>query len=38
MRNNRICPIKLFDESSGKELEKLDTVLSLGVTMTIQSQ
>ena len=33
MRNNRICPIKLFDESNGKELEKLDTVLTLGVTI-----
>ena len=35
MRNNRICPIKLFDESNGKELEKLDTVLTLGVTIDI---
>ena len=33
IRNNRICPIKLFDESNGKELEKLDTVLTLGVTV-----
>ena len=33
MRNNQICPIKLFDESNGKELEKLDTVLTLGVTI-----
>ena len=33
MRNNRICPIKLFDESNGKELEKLDNVLTLGVTI-----
>ena len=33
MRKNRICPIKHFDESSGKELEKLDTVLPLGVTI-----
>ena len=31
MRNNRMCPIKLFDESNGKELEKFDTVLTLGV-------
>ena len=33
MRNNRICPIKLFGESNGKELEKLDTVLTLGVSI-----
>ena len=33
MRNNQMCPIKIFDESSGKELEKLDTVLTLGVTI-----
>ena len=33
MRNNRICPIKVFYESNGKELEKLDTVLTLGVTI-----
>ena len=26
MRNIRICPIKLFDESNGKELEKVETV------------
>ena len=32
MRNNRICPIKPFDESNGKELEKLGTVLT-GVTI-----
>ena len=33
MRNNRICPIKFFDESNGKESEKLDTDLTLGVTI-----
>ena len=33
MRNNRICPIKLFEESSEKELEKVDTVLPSGVTI-----
>ena len=33
MRNNRIYPIKLFGESNWKELEKLNTVLTLGVTI-----
>ena len=33
MRNNRIYPIKFFDESNGKELEKLDTILTLVVTI-----
>ena len=33
MRNNPDCTIKLFNEGNGKELEKLSTVLTLGVNI-----